>query len=149
MSTTTSQVTPGNAAESGGVQLISIYGQLVRKPDMVTLMIILTFMPYELSNSILKFEPSSLVTTMAKEKTGRVYLTDEEKTILAGILEEWNSKPNKKARDDFISAETLPKIQQLNASKFGPEIISKDKVADLLWNKRVQVSVSSILKGYC
>jgi len=64
---------------------------------------------------------------MAKTKTDRVYLTEEEKKLLAGMLEEWNSKPNKKTQDDFISTEALPTIQQMNITTCGPEIIRKDK----------------------
>jgi hypothetical protein len=79
---------------------------------------------------------------MAKHKTkGRVYLSEEEKKILASLLEEWNGKPDKKSRDSFISAEALPKIQQLNLSTFGPEIISKDKEAKITWERRVQVRI--------
>jgi hypothetical protein len=82
---------------------------------------------------------------MAKTKTDRVYLTEEEKKLLAGMLEEWNSKPNKKTRDDFISTEALPTIQQMNITTCGPEIIRKDKAANVLWNKRIQVRLSSLL----
>jgi hypothetical protein len=81
---------------------------------------------------------------MAKSKTKeRVYLSEEEKTILAGLLEEWNRQPGKKSRDSFVSAEALPKIQQLNLSKFGPDIISKDREAKITWERRVQVRFSS------
>jgi len=76
---------------------------------------------------------------MVKKTTVRVFLNDEEKKVLAGLLEEWNSKPDKKTRDAFISGEALPRIQQLNLSKFGPDIISRDKAAKLLWDSRVKV----------
>lgn len=76
---------------------------------------------------------------MVKKSTGRVYLDDEEKKVLARLLEEWNGKPDKKARDTFVSAEALPRIQQLNLSKFGPDIISRDKAAKALWDGRVKV----------
>lgn len=58
---------------------------------------------------------------------------------MAGLLEEWNSKPDKKARDAFISSEALPRIQDLDLSQYGPEIISTDKGAKMKWEKRVQV----------
>lgn len=75
--------------------------------------------------------------TKAKQ---RVYLSEEEKKLLAGLLEEWNSKTDKKSRDNFISAEALPKIQALNMSQYGPDIISTDKAAKLRWENRIQVS---------
>jgi len=73
-------------------------------------------------------------------KKDRTYLTEEEKKILLDLLDNWNELPNKKARDAYISAEALPKIQLLNSTKFGPEIISKDKAAKALWERRIQVS---------
>jgi hypothetical protein len=77
---------------------------------------------------------------MPKTKTKqRVYLGEEEKQVLAGLLEEWNSKPDKKARDAFISAEALPKIQELDMTKYGPTIIATDKAAKLMWEARIQV----------
>jgi hypothetical protein len=48
---------------------------------------------------------------MVKKPSGRVYLSDEEKKVLAGNLQEWNGNPSKKSRNAFISAEVLPKIQ--------------------------------------
>jgi hypothetical protein len=69
----------------------------------------------------------------------RTYLTEEEKNILVPLLDEWNGKLNKKAKDAFISAEAIPKIQQINLPKFGPENISTDKAAKALWDKRIQV----------
>jgi hypothetical protein len=78
---------------------------------------------------------------MPHQKTkDRTYLTEDEKNVLGPLLEDWNGKPNKKARDAFISAEAIPKIQQLNLSKFGPDVISKDKAARALWERRIQVS---------
>jgi hypothetical protein len=74
----------------------------------------------------------------------RIYLTEEEKKVLIPLLDTWNEKPNKKARDEFLSSEALPKIQQLNITKCGPDIISKDKAAKALWEKRIQVSVVRI-----
>jgi len=72
---------------------------------------------------------------MAKNKAKqRVYLNDEEKKVLESLLGEWNSKPDKKTHDSFISSEVLPKIQQLN-----PEVISRDKEAKMVWEDRVQV----------
>jgi hypothetical protein len=81
---------------------------------------------------------------MAKKKLERVYLTDDERRILAGLQDEWNGKPDKKSCDAFVSAEALPQIQQLNAGKFGADIISKDKAAKLLWKRRVQVRVPTL-----
>jgi len=82
---------------------------------------------------------------MAKIKgKQRVYLSEEEKKVLAGFLDEWNGKPDKKSCDSFISSEVLPQIQQLNMPKYGLEIISRDKEAKMVWNGRVQVSLPSI-----
>src|SRR5258708_39962630 len=75
---------------------------------------------------------------MAKKNAERVYLNDEEKKILAGLIDEWNGKGGKKSRDAFVAGEALPKIQQLNEEKFSPTIISKDKAAKLLGEKRGQ-----------
>ena len=72
----------------------------------------------------------------------RTYLTVEEKTILESLLKEWSTKADKKERDAFVSAEVLPKIQQLNVKEFGPEVISTDKVAKVKWEQRVAVSAS-------
>jgi hypothetical protein len=88
--------------------------------------------------------PSSLadesIRSMSKGNTKqRVYLAEEEKNILASLLDEWNNKPNKKIRDAFIMSEALPKIQALNPSQYGAEIISKDKAAKSMWERRVQV----------
>lgn len=77
---------------------------------------------------------------MAKGKAKeRVYLREEEKDILAGLLDRWNTQPDKKSRDAFVSAEALPKVQQLNMEKFGPEIIARDKEAKIMWERRCQV----------
>lgn len=77
---------------------------------------------------------------MPKAKTkARVYLTEEEKKILLPLLEEWSSQPDKKTRDAVISSKAIPKIQNLDLSKYGPEIISKDKAAKELWERRIQV----------
>lgn len=77
---------------------------------------------------------------MAKNKVKeRVFLSDEEKKILASLLDEWNGKPDKKTRDAFVSAEALPKIQELNLEKYGPNVISTDKGAKEGWEKRVKV----------
>lgn len=77
-----------------------------------------------------------------KKKTKqRTYLTEEEKRVLGPLVEEWSKKADKKSRDAFVSAEALPKIQALNLSRYGPDIISKDKAAKELWDKRIQVRV--------
>lgn len=70
----------------------------------------------------------------------RIYLTGEEKNILQSLLKEWSAKADKKKRDTFVSAEAVPKIQQLNLKEYGPDIISKDKVARVKWEQRVAVS---------
>jgi hypothetical protein len=83
---------------------------------------------------------------MAKNKAKqRVYLNDEEKKVLASLLDEWNGKPDKKTCDSFISSEVLPKIQQLNMLRYGPEVISRDKEAKMVWEGRVQVRLPTKL----
>jgi len=77
---------------------------------------------------------------MAKNKAKqRIYLSEEEKKVLASLLNEWNSQLDKKSRDSFITSEALPKIQAMNMSKYGPEVISRDKEAKKVWEERVQV----------
>jgi hypothetical protein len=73
------------------------------------------------------------------QKNNRIYLSEEEKTILGGLLADWVARPDKKSRDAFISSEVVPLIQQLNMDEYGPEHISKDKVAKELWERRIQV----------
>jgi hypothetical protein len=75
-----------------------------------------------------------------RKNTERTYLEQEEIQFLQDSLEEWNGKSDKKARDAFVVATVLPKIQQMNLEKFGPENLSKDKSAKLLWERRIMVS---------
>jgi signal recognition particle subunit SEC65 len=84
---------------------------------------------------------------MPRTRTKKVYLTDDEKKVLRGLLEEWNGKPDKNSRDSFVSAEALPKIQQLNLAKFSSDIIARDKAAKILWDLRVQVCISQNSKA--
>jgi hypothetical protein len=78
---------------------------------------------------------------MTNKKTKqRVYLSEEEKKVLGQLLGEWAGKNGKKERDAFVSSEAIPKIQQLNPTQFGPEIISQDKAAKMLWERRIEVS---------
>ena len=76
----------------------------------------------------------------AAKDNDRTYLREAERSALQAILEEWNNKPDKKSRDAFVSGIAVPQIQQLNEQEFGPEVISKDKVAKVQWEKRVSVS---------
>ena len=75
----------------------------------------------------------------AKKGNDRIYLREEERAVLQSMLQEWNGKPNKKTRDAFVSGVAVPKIQELNDKEYGPEIISKNKVAKVQWEKRVSV----------
>ena len=79
-----------------------------------------------------------------KTADGRVYLTEAEKDVLKGTLEAWNEKTNKKCRDSFVATDILPQIQALNLDKYGPDIISKDKEAKVLWERRIKVSYSIV-----
>jgi hypothetical protein len=80
-----------------------------------------------------------------KKQTERIYLTEDEKKILRPLVEAWVGQPDKKSRDAFVAAEALPKIQEINVSKFSPDIISRDKAAKLLWEKRIQVRLLKYL----
>ena len=70
----------------------------------------------------------------------RVYLTEEEKTILKAHLSEWTTKSDKPQREAYLASEILPKIQALSGDRFGPEQVSRDKEAKTLWERRIKVS---------
>jgi hypothetical protein len=74
------------------------------------------------------------------KKTDRIYLREEETTVLQSLLQEWSDKPDKKSRDAFVSGTAVPKIQSLNLKEYGPDVISTSKVAKVQWEKRVSVS---------
>src|SRR3977135_4375612 len=74
-----------------------------------------------------------------KQKKDRIFLTDEERTILRSLLPEWNGKGDRKSRDAFVASEAIPQIQRLNLDQYGPEVVSRDKPAKVLWEKRMQV----------
>jgi hypothetical protein len=78
----------------------------------------------------------------ATKKTDRIYLREEETTILQSLLQEWSDKPDKKSKDAFVSGTAVPKIQAMNNKDYGPEVISTNKVAKVQWEKRVSVSCS-------
>ena len=54
--------------------------------------------------------------------TNRIYLREDETTVLQGLLQEWSDKPDKKSRDAFVSGVVIPQIQALNAKDYGPEV---------------------------
>jgi len=83
--------------------------------------------------------PNSKSTSKKTKTKERVYLTDEEKKVLQSQLDEWDSKPDKTSRDAFLFSEVLPKIQQLNPDKYGPDIVSRNKEQKLLWERRAEV----------
>ena len=74
-----------------------------------------------------------------KLKKGRCYLTQEEKDVLRQMLPIWSNMTDKKSRQAYILTTVASKIQEMNAQQFGPEIISRDKEAKTLWEKRLQV----------
>jgi len=77
---------------------------------------------------------------ISNKKAGeRTYLDSEEIRILEELLEEWNGQPDKKSREAFVVASILPKVQQINLEKFGPDNLSKDKSAKVLWERRITV----------
>jgi hypothetical protein len=75
-----------------------------------------------------------------KPKQEKCYLQEVETNVLRELQVEWNKQPDKQSRDSFVTSTVLPKIQQLNKEKFGPEKISKCKDSKKLWDKRVKVS---------
>ena len=77
---------------------------------------------------------------MVNQSREKCYLLPEEKDILRQMLDEWYSKPDKKTRDTYVTAQVLPKLQALNMDKYGPDVIEKDKEAKILWERRIQVS---------
>lgn len=78
--------------------------------------------------------------TMPPKESDRTYLRQEEKAALQLMLQEWVNQPDKKSRDAFVSRTALPKIQELNADEFRPEVMDKNKVVRVQWEKRVSVS---------
>ena len=58
----------------------------------------------------------------ATKKTDRIYLREEETTILQSLLQEWSDKPDKKSKDAFVSGTAVPKIQAMNNKDYGPEV---------------------------
>ena len=77
----------------------------------------------------------------ANKKTERIYLREDETTVLQSLLQEWSDKPDKKTRDAFVSGTAIPRIQAVNGKDYGPEAISTNKVAKVQWEKRVSVSL--------
>jgi len=84
---------------------------------------------------------SQTVAPETKQKKGRIYLAKAEKDVLQELLPLWTEKENKKSRETFIISTVLPRIQELNMSQFSQDIISRDKEAKKLWEKRIQVSI--------
>jgi len=74
-----------------------------------------------------------------KLKKGRCYLTQEEKDVLRQMLPVWSNMTDKKSREAYILTTVATKIQQMNLQQFGLEVISRDKKAKTLWDKRLQV----------
>lgn len=81
-----------------------------------------------------------ILLTMTSKESDRTYLRQEERTALQLLLQDWANQPDKKSKDAFVSGTALPRIQQLNATEFGPDMISTNKVAKVNWEKRVSVS---------
>lgn len=72
--------------------------------------------------------------------SNRNYLKDSEREILKNHLSLWVEKQDKKARDAYVSAEVLPEIQALDPDQFGPQMLSTDKQAKELWERKVKVN---------
>lgn len=97
-------------------------------------------LPSLASHSLFVF--STLPTYMSPSKnTDRIYLREDETTVLQSLLKEWSDKPDKKSRDAFVSGTVVPNIQSLNLKDYGPDIISTSKVAKVQWDRRVTVSL--------
>jgi len=80
-----------------------------------------------------------------KNKKGRTYLTKAEKDVLQELLPTWTEKENKRSREAFINSTVIPRIQELNLPQFSQEVISRDKEAKKLWEKRIQASIGLLL----
>ncbi len=74
-----------------------------------------------------------------KSKKGRCYLTQEERDVLRQMLPIWSNMTDKKSRDAYIATSVASKIQEMNVQQFGSTIISRDKEAKKLWEKRMEV----------
>lgn len=83
---------------------------------------------------------SETVVDDAKNTKARTYLTRAEKDVLQELLPAWSEKENKRGREAFINSTVIPRIQQLNLPQFSQEVISRDKEAKKLWEKRIQAS---------
>ena|ERR1700682_3503438 len=81
----------------------------------------------------------------SSKQTNRNFLKDSERDVLKSHLGAWVEKQEKKARDAYISAEVLPEVQALDPGQFGPELLSKDKQAKELWDRKVKVRIRIIL----
>ena len=46
---------------------------------------------------------------------------------------------DKKSQEAYILTTVVSKIQDMNLQQFGPEIISREKEAKTLWEKKLQV----------
>jgi hypothetical protein len=79
---------------------------------------------------------------LKKKLKDRVYLTEEEKAILKDHVSEWNQKLDKMTRQAYVASEILPRIQELDSEKFGPERIARDKEAKALFDWRIKVHLA-------
>jgi hypothetical protein len=70
----------------------------------------------------------------------RNYLNDAERQVLKNHLSIWVEKQDKKARDAYVSGEVLPNIHALHPDQFSPQMLSTDKQAKELWDRKVKVS---------
>ena len=89
-----------------------------------------------------------MAATPQPEKRGkktRIYLTNAEKDILLEYMPTWSQKEDKRSREAYILSTVIPRIQELNQQQFGVEIISRDKEAKKLWERRIEERLLSKL----
>jgi hypothetical protein len=72
-------------------------------------------------------------------KKTRIYLTNAEKDLLQQYLPTWSKKDDKRSREAYLLSTVIPGIQEINLQQFSPEIISRDKEAKKLWERRIEV----------
>ena len=86
--------------------------------------------------------PKKAQKTPKTPKKVKCYLQEAELSVLQELQIEWNKQPDKRSRDAFVKSTVLPKIQELNKDKFGPEKISTCKESKKLWERRTKVGIS-------
>lgn len=125
------------SCHTGDVGLLTIFGNIDRQIRMCA---VATFPFTYILNLIMAPNSNGKAKSTSKKTKDRVYLTEEEKKVLQAHLDDWDSKPDKTSREAFLCSEVLPKIQQLNPDKYGPDVVSRNKEHKILWERRAEGS---------